>query len=328
MTRRALILAGSRAEGDPLATAEGVSHKALIGIDGRTMLARVAAALRRAGYDEIAVSTGDAAVVQAAASLDLRILPAAAGPSESVASGLAALGAPLLVTTADHALLEATWIDAFVEAVPPGADLAALLARRERIEHDLPGSRRTYLRFADGDWSGCNLFYLATPRAAAALALWRQVEADRKRPWRIVRRLGVSRLLRYLTGRLTLADAVAHLGRLAGIQAAVVESPYGLAAVDVDKADDLVAVRALTAPDDLDGTLFRLLEARGRIADLQANAGRTGADAEVAALHRSVAAGEAALPSDRLRAAATRGDALAQFELIARGLPPEQSPGR
>lgn len=226
-------------------------HKALIEVAGTTMLARVAGALAKSSAGEVVVSTGEPAVAAAAATLGLRVVAAAAGPSLSVAAALEVLGAPLLVTTADHALLDPAWIDAFIAGVPPTADVAVLLARRETIDRDLPGSRRTYLRFADGDWSGCNLFYLATPRAAAALALWRQVEADRKRPWRIVRRFGVRPLLRYLRGRMTLAEAVETLGRTVGIEAAAVESAFGLAAVDVDTTADLASVRALiaAAPD-------------------------------------------------------------------------------
>ncbi len=44
----------------------------------------------------------------------------------------------------------------------------------------------------------------------AAIGLWMSVEQDRKRPWRIVRRLGPGLLLRYLAGRLTLIFAAAH----------------------------------------------------------------------------------------------------------------------
>lgn len=242
---KAVILAGSRGVADPVATAEGVAHKALVDIDGATMLARVAHALAGAEIGTVSVSTSDGAVGEAAAALGLQVIPAESGPSLSTTRALATLGAPLLVTTADHGLLAPAWIRALLAGVPASADIAVLLARRETIERDLPGSRRTYLRFADGAWSGCNLFYLATPRAAAALDLWRDVEADRKRPWRIVRRFGLRPLIRYLLGAMTIAEAVDTLGRLAGVDAAVVESPYGLAAVDVDTLDDLAAARLL-----------------------------------------------------------------------------------
>ena len=244
---QALILAGSRPGSDPLAASAGVSHKALIEIDGMPMLARVAGALRQAGFDRIAVSTQPGPVADLAVTLGLTVIAAQAGPSRSVAVAFEQLGAPLLVTTSDHGLLQAEWITRFVADVPRSADVAALLARRERIEEALPGSRRTYLRFADGAWSGCNLFYLNSPRSAAALELWQMVEADRKKPWRIVRRLGLGPLIAYLRGKLTLHHAVAHLGKLVDVEAAVVESAFGLAAVDVDTQDDLIAVRALAA---------------------------------------------------------------------------------
>lgn len=241
MTAR-LILAGSRAGApDPVAMAEGVAHKALALVGGKTILARVAAACSGSA----AVSANDPTVIAEAERLGLEVLPPAAGPSVSVAAALATLGTPLIVTTADHALLRREWIEALVAGTPPGADVSIMLAERARVEADAPPSRRTWLRFADGDWSGCNLFYLATPRAARVIDLWKLVEADRKRPWRIVARLGPGLLLRFMLGRLTLAEAVATLGRNAGIIAAVVPAPSGLAAIDVDTIEDLALVRSI-----------------------------------------------------------------------------------
>jgi GTP:adenosylcobinamide-phosphate guanylyltransferase len=247
MSFNALVLAGSRGGADPLAAYAGVSDKALITIAGETMLAHVVNALRAAGAARIAVSASSQSVAEHAAALGAEVLTAAPGPSRSAADGLATLGAPLLVTTADHALLEPGWIADFLADAPAGADVAALLARRDLIEAAAPATRRTYLRFADGDWSGCNLFLLATPRAAAAIDLWRAVEADRKRPWRVVRRLGPGLLLRYLLRRLNLAEAIAHLGRTAGVTAAIVPARDGRAAIDVDKPADLDLVRRLLA---------------------------------------------------------------------------------
>ena len=245
MSVAALILAGSRGGADPLAEYAGVADKALIEVGGETMLARVIGALRAAGIERIAVSASSQAVAEATAALGATPLDAAPGPSASARAGLDALGAPLLLTTADHALLRPEWVRQLLDLVPPDADVAALLARREAIRAAAPATRRTYLRFADGDWSGCNLFYFATPRAGAAVDLWRRVEADRKRPWRIVRLLGPGMLLSYLLGRLTLADAVARLGRTAGVAVAIVAAEDGRAAIDVDKPGDLDLVREM-----------------------------------------------------------------------------------
>ena len=245
MTFNAIVLAGSRGGADPLTAYAGVTDKALIEVGGRTMLARVIEALRKAGAGRVLVVHSSPAVRTHALELGAEVLAGESGPSASAATALAAIGAPVLLTTADHALLDPEWVTAFLAAVPGDADVAALLARRDVVEAAVPETRRTWLRFADGDWSGCNLFQLATPRAADALALWQQVERDRKRPWRIVRRLGLGLLLRYLLGRLTLAEALARIGSLAGVRAALVQSPFGLAAVDVDKPADLDLVRRL-----------------------------------------------------------------------------------
>lgn len=248
MKPAALILAGSRpGPPDPVAASEGVWHKALVTIAGKTMLERVVEALREAGIARIAVSASDPQVMDLARQLECEILIAAAGPSASVAIGLERLGAPLLVTTSDHALLQAKWVTDFVADTPPDADVSILLARRDAIEAAVPGSRRTYLRFADGQWSGCNLFLLATGRAGAAIETWKMVEADRKRPWRIAARLGLGMLASYALGRLTLADAISGLGRRIAITARLVPARDGLAAVDVDKPQDLADARAILA---------------------------------------------------------------------------------
>ncbi|GGB89684.1 hypothetical protein GCM10011494_05040 [Novosphingobium endophyticum] len=244
----ALILAGSRpGASDPVADAEGVSHKALAEIGGRAMLAHVVAALRGAGIARIAVAANDPQVLTLAGELGCETVPAAEGPSASVAAGFERLGAPMLVTTSDHALLRAGWVRQFLDDTPGDADVAVLLARREAIEQAMPGSRRTYLRFADGQWSGCNLFLLARADARAAIETWKMVEADRKRPWRIAARLGIGMLASYALGRLTLAAALARLGRRVGIEARLVAARDGLAAVDVDKPADLADARAIMA---------------------------------------------------------------------------------
>jgi GTP:adenosylcobinamide-phosphate guanylyltransferase len=245
MSFNALVLAGSRGGVDPLADYAGVTDKALIRIGGATMLERVVVALRAAGAARIAVSANAPAVRAEALRLGAEPVDAAAGPSLSTLQGLRVLGAPLLVTTADHALLRPEWITDFLADAPADADVAALLARRDTVERDAPPTRRTYLRFADGGWSGCNLFLLRTPAAEAAVGLWMSVERDRKRPWRIVRRLGSGTLLRYVTGRLTLDAALGRLGALVGVRAAAVAARHGLAAVDVDKPADLDLVRGL-----------------------------------------------------------------------------------
>lgn len=250
MSFAALVLAGSRRGGDPLAGVEGMSHKALIVLEGRPLLERVVTALREAGADPIAVCCDEGPVAELARQLATQVIPPGEGPSASVARAFAELGAPLLVTTADHGLLEAAWVRQIIAETPADSDLSVMLAERDRIERAMPGSKRTYLKFADGQWSGCNLFFLQTGKAGLAVETWQMVEADRKRPWRIAARLGPGTLLSMLLGRLTLAEGLARLGRKIGITANLVAAENGLAAIDVDTPKDLADIRALLAKSD------------------------------------------------------------------------------
>lgn len=250
----ALVLAGTRPGGDPLAQALNLSHKALIGIGGRTMLERVVAALDAVPQiDRIVVAIDRPELLaplpglQAAlASGRVATMPTAAGPSATVARALRELGTPLLVTTADHALLQSSWLQHFLDAAPATLDVAVGIARKEAVLIAVPDTQRTYLRFADGEYSGCNLFLLRTPRAAGVMALWQTLEAERKQPLKMLRRIGWTQALRYRLGWLRSDQALARLGALSGgARLGFVEMIDGRAAVDVDKPADLELVRRL-----------------------------------------------------------------------------------
>jgi GTP:adenosylcobinamide-phosphate guanylyltransferase len=241
----AVILAGSRPGSDAVAESENVSSKALIKIDGASMLEHVIDALEAAGIGRIVVMSDAGPVAQIAADRGVAVLAPAQGPSDSALKALELLGAPLLVTTVDHPLLRPQWIRQFLADAPTGADIVAMLARREDVEAAIPGSRRTWLRFSDGHWSGCNLFLVRTAGARGALKFWKQVEEDRKQPWRIARAIGPVTLVRYLVGRLSRAEAFTSLGRTMGSEVAAVTASSGLAALDVDTAADLRLVRSI-----------------------------------------------------------------------------------
>ncbi|MXO61807.1 nucleotidyltransferase family protein [Qipengyuania oceanensis] len=244
----ALVLAGSRAEVDPMALIDGYRHKSLIEVSGQSMLERVVTALRQAGAKRVLVSCNHPDVVARALELGAEIVQPAGGPSASVLNALDKTDRPLIVTTADHALLQSDWVVSLMEETPRSADFSLMFARSETIEKAVPGSKRTYYKFADGSWSGCNLFYLRTPAARAVFELWRSAERDRKKPWKLVARLGWRNLFDYLSGKLTAAQAIARVGDRIGVRASVVCAQDGLAAVDVDKPEDLEAVRLMLAP--------------------------------------------------------------------------------
>lgn len=247
----AVVLAGTRPGGDPLAAHAGVSHKALIEVGGEPMLARVLRALAAApSVARIAVVIDRPEVVASMPDVGkpVEVLPAASGPSASVAAAMQRVGLPLLVTTADHALLQPEWVEEFLQAAGRAdADAHLAVARREAVEAAAPHTQRTWLRFSDGDYSGCNLFLLSRPAAGAVVQLWQRMEAERKRPLALLGLLGYSYVLRYRFGWLSLSQALQRVTKLAGARLAPVVLSNGRAAIDVDKPADLVLVRELLA---------------------------------------------------------------------------------
>jgi len=243
-----VVLAGERPGGSALAQAMRVAAGVLVDVAGQTAIARVFAALRASTCTANGLLCGPArSIIEHSSHLqallapgDIRWLPPASGPAASAVAALAQLDSyPALLTTADHALLTGTTIDAFCErALASDADFVVGLVPYACVRAAFPESKRTVLRFADGGYCGSNLFCVRRERGIKALLFWREVEALRKRPWKIARHLGLLTLLRYQLGRLRSADAFAVLSRKAGCQVSFVELPIARAAVDVDSVAD------------------------------------------------------------------------------------------
>ena len=103
------------------------------------------------------------------------------------------------------------------------------------------------LKFSDGHYCGCNLFAFLSPRGRRMAHVWKQVEADRKKPIRVIGLVGWGAMALYALRLLSLAGAVRRISRQAGVAAGVVTMPFAEAAIDVDTVADLDLVRAIVA---------------------------------------------------------------------------------
>jgi len=247
-------MAGSRITADPLAVATGVSHKALTPIAGVAMLARVIQTLRASGWVERIVVCGLDATVAGDLCGETRpggppveLVRGARTPSASAALAIAMLGLepPVLITTADHPLLTPETLDVFCErATTLNADAAFGLVPIGLVRAAFPGIRRTAFRFRDGAFCGCNLYALLSPTGYEALTAWTRVEAQRKRPWRMIRLLGYGTLLRFFLGRLALADLTGILFSRLGLRIRPVFLTDPAAGFDIDTPEQRTAAEA------------------------------------------------------------------------------------
>jgi hypothetical protein len=147
---------------------------------------------------------------------------------------------PVLITTADHALLTPEMIDYFCEhAERNSADFSAGLATAEVIMKAYPQSVRTFFRFGTDRVSGCNLFAVANVNGLRILEKWQYLEQSRKKPWRLVAAFGPLALIRFAVGALSLEGAFSVVSKRLGLIAKPVLMPFAEAAIDVDKPSDL-----------------------------------------------------------------------------------------
>ena len=255
---RSVILAGERPGGSALSRAFNISASVMVPVAGKPALARVIQALKDSREVSGGIVCGPAAgIVETTPELksilqdsDHEWLEPDMGPAASALSALAKLNHyPALLTAGDHALLTGEIVDDFCNQA---LSCSAASASNGKSNYDLvigfvpfnlvhaawPQSRRTVLKFSDGGYCGSNLFAVLNPEGRKALAFWRQVEADRKHPWRIARRFGLPALLRYLFRRLTLEDALRSLSKASGCRIGHVQVNFARAAVDVDSIED------------------------------------------------------------------------------------------
>lgn len=260
MTWSALVLAGSRGTGCPVAALGNVSHKALLPVHGKPMVERVVETLASLKeISRIAIVIEDPDLLRELPGLEpffakgiLQTLAAKPSPAQSALYGFEQLGAaregPILMTTADNCLLTPDILTHFLKALKEGADVTAAIAKTDMVTAAYPDARRTRLRFLDGSQGGCNLFAFQTPEAQRIIGFWRMIEENRKSPLTMLRKLGVMTAARYLTNTLTLSQAVAKLGKRTGTRLATVDMPFPEAAIDIDTPQDFYLVeRILTA---------------------------------------------------------------------------------
>jgi GTP:adenosylcobinamide-phosphate guanylyltransferase len=247
----AILLAGSRPRRDAFAAQLGTDLKALIPVGGEPMVRRpVRALLASASIGRIIVLSQQperiAAVLGSEPRVEVRSSEGTIAETMLALCDDPAVDWPLLVTTADHALLETDTIEEFCSAAV-GTDISIGVVERENLVRRFPDAKRTWLKFRGGAYTGANLFVLTSPKVAAAIELWRSVENDRKKGWRVISLLGPVALIGTALRLFSIDQVLARVGRKLGLSIAAVGLSNPLAGVDVDKTADHELAEAILA---------------------------------------------------------------------------------
>lgn len=240
---RVIVLAAQRPGAlDPLAQCHGVSHKCLVPIAGRPLIAHVVAALRRHDrVGEIVISIEHSAFAAVKTALppapgnrpSVRCATAWETITDSVKAAAAGHEGPLLITTADNVMLSRDSIEAVIDGLK-SSDAVIAMTTREAVLAAHPEGQRRFYEFQCGAYSNCNLYGLASNDALGAAEAFRGGGRFAKNAWRIVRAFGPVNLILLRLKLITLRSGLARISRRMGVRIAPVVLGDGTQAIDVD----------------------------------------------------------------------------------------------
>lgn len=190
----AVVLAADRTNKDPITRHTGVACKAFAPVGGTPMVIRVIDALANCDLVSTIILCGPPeSLHEHCPELKRRIssglvkwIPNLDSPSRSAESAINSISSdiPVLLTTADHALLTTSIVQHFLQAsVKVKCDATVGTITEQDLAAAFPGSRRTIIRLRDGGFRGCNL-YTFNPKGRSLVGFWQQVENLRKKPWK------------------------------------------------------------------------------------------------------------------------------------------------
>jgi GTP:adenosylcobinamide-phosphate guanylyltransferase len=241
---RILVLAGRRsARLDPLAEAAGVSHKALVPVAGEAMIGRVLRIADQAfpdcplfvSVEDFAVIAEEPTVKRLTAAGRLKAVEAEYHIVDSVVTASRTTGFPLIITTADNVLMTVEGLRAFAaEGAKGDVDGVLMMAEREDIMAAHPDGQRRFYKLRGGQYSNCNLFWLANEGALKITESFRYGGQFAKRKRDAVKALGLTTFFLYASKLVTIDGLFRHLSRRFGVSMRPMVVADGRLAIDVD----------------------------------------------------------------------------------------------
>jgi hypothetical protein len=225
--------------GGTLTQADGTKvYKARLKVGERSLLEIVTGALRASGRVRRIVLIGPQEVVEGQDG-DIVLEPGASGP-DNIYRGLDALlsqpdpPANVLIATTDLPFLTGPGVAEFLNLVDPKKQLNVPIVKEKSFVTQYPGAHATFVRLREGGFTLGGLFHL---NAQAMLTTRPHIEAvfeARKSKFQLAKMFGLSILVKYLSGRLSLPEIESTAERILACTAKTLpEAPVELA-FDVD----------------------------------------------------------------------------------------------
>jgi molybdopterin-guanine dinucleotide biosynthesis protein A len=246
----AVVLAGGPPEPR---LAPGLPNKAFLRLGGRTLVERAVAAARACPAVERVVVVGPALALRDLLGDDVEVVAQGRGMMDNVTAAMRVLpGVPaVLAIAADLPLLTGGALGRFLARCEGDASLFYPIVPRETVERQYPGARKTYVRVADGVFTGGSVLLFDPSALERIRGFVERVMAARKKPWLLAQLFGWSTVLRFARGALSIAELEARAHQVTGLRAraVIVDDPALALDVDAERPENLAVLQAALEGD-------------------------------------------------------------------------------
>lgn len=234
---------------DPMYALTQGETKALLPMNGRTMLERVIDALQSAKHVEDVVVVGLGSDLGMQFKRPVHHLPDHGGLISNGMAGLEWLAenkpgtTHFLGVTSDIPLMTGQMVDDFIEMCQPlDRGIYYNFVSKETMEARFPHSTRTYVKLKGMQVAGgdIGMIHVDLRRETERLEM---LENARKHAWKIARVVGLRMMIKLLLRQVTFNDIEETAYRLTGISVKVVLNPYAEMAMDGDKPAQVTLLR-------------------------------------------------------------------------------------
>lgn len=248
----AVVLAGAPNSGQ-LQGASPVEWEAEIPINGKLMVNYVIEALQSSAEIETIVVVAPPHLKDGL-SPQVRWVEAGEDLAENIFRAMDVLEKKnnVLFVTSDVPFIHGEAIDDFLHRCGElQGEIFYPLVSREANTQMYPEAVRTYFTLKEGSFTGGNIV-LAHPQAVInSRWIMNEVIARRKKPWKIIRMLGLVFIIKLLARQLTLRELEQRASEILGHSGVLIISPYPELSCDVDKPSDLeLAEKVILALQD------------------------------------------------------------------------------
>jgi len=246
-----VVLAGKRTVHNRLLEFAGdVNNKALIEIDGKAMIQHVIDGLNESRYIESIYLVAPESFKELSFDSEkpLEIIPCGDTVVENLLIAIRQSGEAenVAITTCDNPLFRGFMLDEFIQrCLKTDADFYYSVGKESVLKDSYPEVVRTYVRAKDDGYTGANVYFVNKSRFSADEQMLAKIDSYRKTPWKYVKLLGWTSLLKFALKRITLEEVEARASEIIGCRFKLIPMPFPECGIDVDKVSDLTLVREL-----------------------------------------------------------------------------------